>query len=194
MKPLGWINLGLILAVACLWLCLGWLRVDPEKRNPYWLEGMASTRAFASQTANPYFADRKTQQVPPQGTVIRRLAPLHLKTGSGGQEEAGRLLKNPYKASDAAALDRGKTAYSHTCLACHGPQGQGDGPVPAHGFPPPPSLLAKHARQMKDGAIFHLITLGDGVMPSYQVQLSREDRWKVVLFLRQLQAEAQPVR
>src|SRR4051812_40453454 len=182
MKPPGWVNLLLMAALVILWAAYAWLKVDTQKRNPYWLEGMVDTPAFAAQTANPFFADHKTEQEPPAGTVVRHLPPLHLEAGPAGQAKAGRLLVNPYRDSDSAAVDRGQTAYSHTCLACHGPQGEGDGPVPGHGFPRPPSLLAAHAQGMKDGSIFHMITLGDGVMPPYQVQLSREDRWKVVLF------------
>lgn len=67
------------------------------------------------------------------------------------------------------------------------------GPVAQRGYPPPPSLLAEHAQKMKDGQLFHILTYGQNNMPSYAGQLSRDDRWNVVLYVRTLQATAQPV-
>lgn len=40
---------------------------------------------------------------------------------------------------------------------------------------------------MKDGQMFHVVTYGFGNMPSYAVQVSREDRWKAILHIRDLQ-------
>jgi mono/diheme cytochrome c family protein len=53
----------------------------------------------------------------------------------------------------------------------------------------PPSLLAEHALKMKDGQMFHVLTFGQNNMPSYASQLSREDRWSVIGFVRSLQAQ-----
>jgi hypothetical protein len=40
---------------------------------------------------------------------------------------------------------------------------------------------------MKDGQIFHALTYGGINMPSYAAQISREDRWKVILNIREMQ-------
>jgi hypothetical protein len=58
------------------------------------------------------------------------------------------------------------------------------------GYPPPPSLLADNARRIKDGQIFHIITYGQNNMPSYAAQVSVEDRWRAIVFVRSLQAQA----
>jgi mono/diheme cytochrome c family protein len=42
---------------------------------------------------------------------------------------------------------------------------------------------------MKDGQIFHVLNFGQGNMSSYASQISREDRWKVILYVRSLQTE-----
>jgi mono/diheme cytochrome c family protein len=42
---------------------------------------------------------------------------------------------------------------------------------------------------MKDGQLFHIITFGQGNMPSYAAQVDRDDRWKVVRFVRGLGAQ-----
>src|SRR5205823_12508017 len=71
---------------------------------------------------------------------------------------------------------------------CHGVGGAGNGPVAQRGYPPPPSLLAEHVLKMKDGQLFHVLTYGQNNMPSYASQLSREDRWNVILYVRSMQA------
>jgi mono/diheme cytochrome c family protein len=45
---------------------------------------------------------------------------------------------------------------------------------------------------MKDGQIFHILTYGQNNMPSYAGQISRDDRWKVIAYVRSLQAQRAP--
>jgi mono/diheme cytochrome c family protein len=45
---------------------------------------------------------------------------------------------------------------------------------------------------MKDGQLFHVLTYGQNNMPFYASQLSREDRWNVILYVRTMQAAAAP--
>jgi mono/diheme cytochrome c family protein len=176
----AWVNLVLAAGLVAAWMAVFYFRVNPERRNPYWLQGMVETAAFEPQSANPFFSDRRSMRLPPVGTVARHFPPEHL---AGGE-----VLSSPFSRDDAEVLQRGQTVFSHTCQACHGAQGEGDGTVVLHGFPRPPSLLARHARGLTDGAIYRLVTLGDGIMPSYAAKLVREDRWKAVLYVRQLQA------
>ena len=43
-----------------------------------------------------------------------------------------------------------------------------------------------------DGHIFHVITKGQGVMPSYAQQIQPEDRWAVIHYVRALQRAEHP--
>ncbi len=89
----------------------------------------------------------------------------------------------------AAVLARGKWVYDTYCSVCHGSSGDGDGPIIGAGrFPNPPSLLSNHARELADGAIYNIVTVGQGLMPSYAVQVTPIDRWRVVHFVRKLQS------
>jgi mono/diheme cytochrome c family protein len=45
---------------------------------------------------------------------------------------------------------------------------------------------------MKDGQLFHILTYGQNNMPSYASQLSRDDRWNVILYVRAMQSAAVP--
>ncbi len=97
----------------------------------------------------------------------------------------------------AAGLDlparyqqRGAEVFANNCQVCHGPAAKGDGPVTLRGVPAPPSLLADKALKMQDGQMFHILTCGQVNMPSYATQISREDRWLVILHVRSLQKKA----
>ena len=46
---------------------------------------------------------------------------------------------------------------------------------------------------MKDGQMFHVLSYGQNNMPSYASQLSRDDRWNVIVYLRSLQSAAIPM-
>ena len=88
---------------------------------------------------------------------------------------------------DRPMLDLGKKRFETYCFVCHGKHGMGDGPVAAKGFPAPPNLLEQKVRDLSDARIFHVITAGQGAMPSYAPQLPPAERWSVVYYLRALQ-------
>jgi mono/diheme cytochrome c family protein len=62
------------------------------------------------------------------------------------------------------------------------------------GFPPPPSLLSDRSLRMPDGQMFHILTYGQGNMPSIAAQLSEDDRWTAILHVRYLQKLQAPYR
>ena len=54
-------------------------------------------------------------------------------------------------------------------------------------FPNPPTFHSERARKFEDGMIYHIITVGQNVMPSYASQVNREERWAIVNYVRALQ-------
>lgn len=60
------------------------------------------------------------------------------------------------------------------------------------GYPPPPPWTSEKSRTLKDGELFHVISYGRNNMPSHRRQLSQDDRWKTVLYIRDLQHRADP--
>lgn len=168
------------------------IRPDPSRRNFEILPDMAVSPAYASQSANPIFADGQTLQLPPDGTIPRGYTPLHYSASTADAVRAGEELPNSYKADDAQALARGAVVYANFCAACHGADATGQTPVTQRGFPPPPSLLAANARTIKDGRIFHIITYGQNNMPPYAALIWPDDRWKAIVYVRSLQAHSIP--
>jgi len=92
-----------------------------------------------------------------------------------------------------ADLDRGQERYDIYCSACHGMTGYGDGIVARRGFnkPSPVNYHQDRLRQAPAGHFFDVMTNGWGAMPSYASQISVEDRWKIIAYLRALQLSQQ---
>ena len=56
------------------------------------------------------------------------------------------------------------------------------------GFTRPASFHIDRLREAPPGYLFNVITNGFAAMPSYRVQITPEDRWAIVAYLRALQA------
>jgi mono/diheme cytochrome c family protein len=166
------------------------LRIDAARPNLEFLPEMVRSVPADAFAANANFPDGKTLQAPPPGSIPRGIAPLRYAATPEDALRAGEELRNPFTARNTAASARGDVLFATYCRPCHGTAGAGDGPVVARGYPAPVSLLAEHAVNMKDGQMFHLLTYGQANMPSYAPQMSREDRWRVILKVRQLQSQA----
>jgi putative copper export protein/mono/diheme cytochrome c family protein len=93
----------------------------------------------------------------------------------------------PYETQSIA---RGATLYAAHCAACHGRDGQGDGPAGA-GLPRPPAdLTAPHTSQHTAGDLFWWITHGIRAagMPAFASTLAEDERWELITYVRALAA------
>jgi mono/diheme cytochrome c family protein len=144
---------------------------------------MEQPRINAQGTITDNFKDGFGMRNPVEGTVARGFMPYNYK---GQPEEAEKMLVNPSAMSEETIL-LGKKKYDIYCSPCHGYFGKGDARLNGQ-FPNPPSLHSDRARNFKDGRIFHIITEGqNNVMPGYYKQLTRDERWAVVNYVRVLQ-------
>jgi mono/diheme cytochrome c family protein len=194
MKARLLLNAFLLCALVAVAGVSWFLRADAARPNAEFLPDMAHGVRSNAYSPNPMFSDGKTLQPPPEGAIARGHIPLLYTASTQDATRAGAELANPYLAN-ANTIQRGAFVFANFCAACHGADGKGMGPVAQRGYPPPPSLLAQHARNIKDGQIFHLLTFGQNNMPPYAGQLSRDDRWMAVLYVRSLQQQspAEPV-
>ncbi|MBK9967656.1 MAG: cytochrome c [Holophagales bacterium] len=149
------------------------------------LPEMVDSGVVHAYDRNPMRESVPSLFLPPAGTVPVEWLPFEYGSGPEEARRAGVELRNPFVAGPES-LARGKQVYDTVCTVCHGPKGEGDGPIIGR-FPNPPSLLAPHAQGLPDGQIVHVITRGQGIMPSHAAQVLLEDRWKAVLYVRQLQ-------
>jgi mono/diheme cytochrome c family protein/uncharacterized membrane protein YsdA (DUF1294 family) len=128
------------------------------------------------------FADGFGMRTPVEGTVARGHLPYLYK---GNQPDAAKYLVNPLLPSKEN-LNKGQIKYNTYCSPCHGFFGKGDSRLRGQ-FPAPPSLHSDKVRNWKDGDIFHVITMGQNIMPSYASQITEEERWQIILYIRALQ-------
>ena len=89
---------------------------------------------------------------------------------------------------DGAASARGARLFAIHCIACHGQQGRGDGPVSAK-FPPAPNLRHVSICARTDGFIYGTLTAGGRAMPTMREGTTSHDRWDLVAFVRTLQRQ-----
>jgi len=170
-----------IVALGSIWV----LRRDTMMRNLEWPTQMQYSPAYLSQTPNPVLPNGMTQQMPVAGTIPRGYQSFHYGPGPEEAARAGRELKNPLKLTEEN-LARGRQVYSNHCAVCHGATGAGDGPLIPK-YPNPPSYKTEQSKALPDGAMFYVITMGRKNMPSHAAQVSPEDRWKAILYIRKLQ-------
>ncbi len=105
----------------------------------------------------------------------------HEKTGWIAPAEA-KKMKNPVKGTKAS-IQRGKEIYEKKCSLCHGDKGDGKGPASAGLNPKPTNFKDSHGEKMTDGEHFWRISKGRGPMPSFDKDLTVEERWHVINYI-----------
>ncbi len=172
---------GLIAALGCQ---------GPNEREPSetWnLERMIQQRSFKAYEPTDLFPDGTVMQPPPEGTVPRerRLGPPELVEGtSAGGAPVARI---PIRLS-MAVLVKGRHHFDILCAACHGPAGDGVSPVAeVMSLRKPPSLHTERIRSLPDGTLYRVVRDGYGMMPAYGGDLTIDERWAVVAYVRALE-------
>jgi hypothetical protein len=143
---------------------------------------MSEQEKIVVQETSTIFDNGIGMQEPVKGTVARGFKPYPFKDKP---DDAAKYLVNPLIPNEVN-LKVGKEKYNIYCSPCHGYLGEGDSRLNDQ-FPNPPSLHSEKVRNWTDGRIYHVLVEGQNVMPSYSRQLSRDERWAVVNYLRVLQ-------
>jgi mono/diheme cytochrome c family protein len=150
------------------------------------------------QTANGFFASGLSSQLPPPGTIAQE-KPLMV----GGQVvysfddapvNTGRVPGttnfvelSPVPVSDRL-LVRGQQRYNIYCAPCHSQVGDGNGvPKKIGAMAVVANLHDKRIVELPDGDVFNTVSHGKNNMQGYAPQISVEDRWAIIAYLRALQ-------
>jgi mono/diheme cytochrome c family protein len=187
-------SFGQISRVVIIFCCLITLySCNRGKDNPGWdyFPDMFYSTAYETNTKNPNFEDGMTMRVPVTGTVPRDFVPFEYENDAESRIRAGKELINPFTGTPEA-LSRGKEVYTTFCVGCHGIAGEGDGRLFTSGLYPlkPLSISGNSAAKLRDGEIFHTITLGIRSMGAHGSQIRPDDRWKLIIYIRDLQRKA----
>jgi mono/diheme cytochrome c family protein len=89
--------------------------------------------------------------------------------------------------TSADSIQRGQILFDLTCAVCHGQKGDGHSLMSSYFSPRPADLTGEEEQNLSDQDIFLVITQGRGVMPSLSENLSAQERWDVINYLRTLQ-------
>jgi len=184
----SFLKLGLKVFLFCCGFIF--LACDRDKNNPGYdyFPDMAYSKAYETYASNPNFPDGKTLQPAVEGTVSREDREVYpLKKTDEDLLKAAKIL-NPLT-PDSQNLKRGKVVYQNVCLHCHGATGDGKGHLYTSGkYPyPPANLLTPKAKAYADGQIYHIISVGIGIMAPHAIIVRPDDRWKTVMYVRNLQ-------
>jgi mono/diheme cytochrome c family protein len=98
------------------------------------------------------------------------------------------ITKDPVPPTEAS-LQNGEKLFQNNCSPCHGMGGKGDGPVIKRGFYPV-DLTAPQTQARTDGYIYAYIRYGGKIlMPSYHENVSSDEAWNIVNYVRKLQGK-----
>jgi mono/diheme cytochrome c family protein len=165
------------------------LSCDRGKNNPGYdyFPDMAYSRAYKTYSPNPVFNDGKTLQAPVDGTISREGEYYPYKKTDADLIKAAKI-KNPLN-PDTQNISRGEKVYQTICLQCHGDKADGKGYLFTSGkfTYPPANLLSVKTTKRTDGELFHIVTVGKGLMPAHGIIVQPDDRWKVIMYIRSLQ-------
>lgn len=142
-------------------------RIDPLEAHDFWADGMGSRQL-------------------PEGTIAQGL----LKEDAHywqGKTESGEFAASFPIEIDRAVLEHGQTRYEVFCSVCHDSTGQGQGMIVRRGFKQPPSLHEARLHELPAGYLYDVISNGFGTMSPYRNQISVDDRWAIVAYVRALQ-------
>jgi mono/diheme cytochrome c family protein len=129
--------------------------------------------------------------MPVPGSVARgEMTSYHLTNDSAGLAAAN-SLRSPLDsmAATKGSMKEAERLYLVYCGICHGEKLDGNGPLPAGGAyaPVPANFTAPNIKALPDGHYFHVITFGIRSMGSYASQLTPEQRWWVIKYIRSKQ-------
>ena len=136
---------------------------------------------------SPFFADHSSARPLPEGVVARGFLRADAALYRGIGEDGKFVLDLPVPVTKQL-LARGRERFDIYCSPCHGRTGDGQGMIVARGFKNPSTFHVDRLRNERAGYFFDVMTNGFGQMSGYAPQITPEDRWAVVSWIRTLQA------
>lgn len=189
------------IASAAIWTGCG----DGVKREPnrVYMPDMFYSRAYETYSLTEHERMELEKKgihyngMPVPGTV-KRGADFSFRIpkdapGDSTNYVASKQVQNPLANLDSSHLKEAERLYLINCGICHGPALDGNGPLFKDGKGPYTSAPANLATNpnyinMPAGQMFYSVTYGKNMMGSYASQLNTVQRWMVIAFIKNRQA------
>lgn len=161
---------------------------DYNRKTTGWeyFDDMAHSSAYESYTPNSNFANGITMQPPVEGTIPRGKMPYAYTKTDEDRALAASTLINTIE-TNQENLERGKKMYGIYCMNCHGDKGDGQGQLyvnKKYSYPPA-NLISEKMLANPEADIFHVITVGHGIMAEHGSMIQPNDRWKIAMYIKQ---------
>jgi len=176
----------LVLATSGSVAVLSGCHSDKSKPNFELIQDMMESPSIKPQEYDETSPNHSGMRVPPEGTQPLGFEPYRYAKDIAGAEKNKNPLAGDFSED---TLKVGLKFYVTNCAICHGEQGQGGEKLSVAQTMAlkPPSLLSDKVTKWTDGQIYHVITVGQGVMGPYASHIPQNSRWQVVNYIRTLQ-------
>lgn len=179
-----------VVAVFVILVLAGRVTWFSEQPPVEFLDNMDLNKKAIPQSANGFFADRRSQRDPVEGTVARGLEVYQL--GMGDIDAAETHNVDPQLERTEFLLARGQNRFNVFCSPCHNYDAKGNNKITTGrgqwlGIP---DLTREQTGALSNARIFHVISAGQNLMPSYADKIAPVDRWAIIYYLRTLQGDA----
>jgi len=150
------------------------------------------------QKDNGFFTNGLSSQLPVPGTIARS-APIQTAAGpvypyEDAPVNTGRItgttnfIENNPLPITSALLQRGQQRFNINCSPCHGATADSNGmPKKIGAMLVIANLHDRRIVEMADGELFFVIANGRNNMGAYGANVTVEDRWAIIAYLRALQ-------
>jgi mono/diheme cytochrome c family protein len=187
-----WIITGCLIAGVAL---VGCNKIRRNTGRAY-MPDMAYSRAYETYASTEELQKKGIHYnaMPVEGTIARgdTITVYPNKNDSAGYANS-KTFANPLPALNAIQFKEASRLYLIYCGICHGEKLDGNGPLYKNGdgpFPSKPATLVGDPKytDMAEGTMFHSMTYGKNMMGSYASQLSTEQRWMIIHYIKEKQA------
>ena len=173
------------------------------KRTPgsIYMPDMAYSRAYETYADHSNLKEKgiNYDNRPVAGTIARgQEMPFPFAKDAIGDTTnyfASKAVPNPIDSLTTKEATEAERLYLINCGICHGAKLIGNGPLYKDGngpYPAKPATLVGDAKyeNMPAGQMFYSVAYGKNLMGSYASQLNKHQRWMVIKYIKNKQAEA----
>lgn len=187
-----------VLAIAVVVGILGFRGTHFRKPPLYIFPDMEFQLKLRPQKESGFFTNGRTSQLHIPGTIARS-TPLQSANGpvypyedspinTGHITGTTNFIETNPMPITPELLKRGQQRFTINCTPCHGATGEGKGITQKIGaMAVVANLHDKRIVELPDGELFFVITNGRNLMGAYGANVTVEDRWAIIAYLRALQ-------